>query len=125
MLPTARKLVSMMTKRTFLETIIASAISEDVKAFAEKELASLDKKNASAKVKRTEISPADKEAMSKIMDYCSTHKHSLGSELGIHCGISTPKAIALGKKLVDMGQLKISTVKVEKVGERKVFSLVD
>lgn len=46
-----------MTKREFLNTVIATIDNEEVKAFAEKEIAMLDKKNAtrSSKPTKTQI----------------------------------------------------------------------
>lgn len=113
-----------MTKREFMNAIATkSTITDEMVAMALTELANLDKKNASAKAHRIEKASADKPLMEAIATYLGEHAKGLGSEIGVACGISTPKAIALAKKMVASGELVETEVSIPKVGKRKVYSL--
>lgn len=93
-----------MTKRDFLERVIATNSDEEILAFAKKELESLARKNAKAEEKRKEKSTERYELVDAV------YKHLVSSASAMSCAdviafigvyydleYSTPKAAALMK----------------------------
>jgi hypothetical protein len=61
--------------------------------------------------------------MNSIVEYIKTNGSQVASALGAALGISTQKASALCKILVDGGELTVADVKVKGKGTVKCYSL--
>lgn len=109
-----------MTTREFYEAIInGNTITAEMQDIARKGLASLEKKNEKAKEHRLEKKAADAPIIEKMLEAASEFK--LTSVLATECGVNTPKASALARRLVEEGRLVEMEVKVPKVGTRKAY----
>lgn len=114
-----------MTTREFYENIINSNTNEEMVVKAKELLASLDKKNG----KRAETEKAKRELenapiIKAIQDF-ATEKGSfvIASEIAEKCGISTSKASAMAKKLVESGFFKVEDTKIKGKGTVKAYHL--
>ena len=111
-----------MTTREFYEAIInGETVTAEMQEIARKGLAALEKKNEKAKEHRLEKKAADAPLIEKMLEVAKESK--LTSELAVACGISTPKASALARRLVEEGRLTETEVKVPKVGTRKAYKV--
>ena len=113
-----------MTKREFLETVIAQ-MSENtaVVEVATAELKALDNKNAKAKAKRMEKNAQNEPIEKAIVEYLTEHTTALASDLATATNLTTSKIVAVANKMVERNELKVARVKIAKVGERNQYSL--
>lgn len=114
-----------MTKREFLNAVIATS-ADDVKAFAQNELAALDNRNNSrsssnAKKKAEEYAPII-EALSGY--FGANEGVHLTSEVAAANELSTSKASAVLRKMVDGGTIGVKDVKVKGKGVQKGYFLI-
>lgn len=111
-----------MTKREFMEKIIAVVEDNELKDFAKAEIEKLDKANANRSAKRAEKAKENepiKEAIKETLDEGAL----MASEIGEEIGHSTQKITALCRQMVEDGILKVEDVKVKGKGKRKAYSL--
>ena len=106
-----------MTQREFYNTVIASTDNDKLKAFAENALAKLDERNAkrASKPSKTQIA---NEPIIKAIAEVLTDEPMLASKIAELCGISTPKASALVKKVEGVC---VTDVKVKGKGTQKGY----
>ena len=106
-----------MTQREFYNTVIASTDNDELKAFAENALAKLDERNAkrASKPSKTQIA---NEPIIKAIAEVLTDEPMLASKIAELCGISTPKASALVKKVEGVC---VTDVKVKGKGTQKGY----
>lgn len=105
-----------MTKREFLQAVTEiEGVNEEIKAFAEKEIDSIDVRLEKAKAKRAEKKAADQPLYDKIGEIL-TDKPQIASEIAEVLGVSTQKTSALLRTLVGEGKVAKETVKVPKRG---------
>lgn len=114
-----------MTKREFLNAVIATA-ADDIKAFAQNELDALDNRNSSrassnAKKKAEEYAPII-EALSGY--FGANEGIHLTSEVAAANDLSTSKASAILRKMVDGGMIGVKDVKVKGKGMQKGYFLL-
>jgi len=108
-----------MTKREFFNTVIATVENEEIKAFAQAEVAKLDAYNASRKSKPSKKSLENEPLIAKIAEVL-TDEPKLASEIAEKVGLSTPKVSALAPKI---DGVKVTEVKVKGKGVRKAYSI--
>lgn len=114
-----------MTKREFLNAVIANS-TDDVKAFAQNELAALDNRNSSrassnAKKKAEEYAPI----IEALSSYFSANEGvHLTSEIAAENDLSTSKVTAVLRKMVDAGTVGVQDVKVKGKGVQKGYFLI-
>ena len=108
-----------MTQRDFYTTVIATVDNDELKAFAENAIAKLDERNAkrASKPSKTQIA---NEPIVKAIAEILTDEPMLASKIAELCGISTPKASALVKKV---DGVKVCDVKVQGKGTQKGYFL--
>ena len=108
-----------MTKREFLNAVIAETQNEELKAFATSEIEKLDVRNAkrSERPSKTQIA---NEPIIKAIAEVLTNEPMLASEIAKACEISTQKASALAKKVEGV---KVTDVKVKGKGTQKGYYL--
>lgn len=112
-----------MTQREFLEKVIATSTEAEIVEKAKELVKALNEKNAkrASKLSKTQI---ENEAIkAEILEYLAGDKVQTAPEIGVGVGISTQKASALAKQLVESGKVVQSEIKVPKKGKLKAYSL--
>ena len=120
-----------MTKREFLNEVIAviDGTSEvdvlELKEFAKAEIVKLDERNASRSSKPTKAQIENEPIKEKILEVLSTGERMVASAIAERLEISTQKASALCRQLVESKQLKVEDVKIPKKGKQKAYSILE
>ena len=118
-----------MTKREFLNEVIAviDGTSEmdalELKEFAKAEIVKLDERNANRSAKPTKAQIENKSIKEKILEVLSTEERMVASAIAEKVEISTQKASALCRQLVESKQLKVEDVKIPKKGKQKAYMI--
>lgn len=118
-----------MTKREFLNEVIAviDGTSEvdvlELKDFAKAEIVKLDERNASRSSKPTKAQIENEPIKEKILEVLSTGEKMVASAIAERLEISTQKASALCRQLVESKQLKVEDVKIPKKGKQKAYMI--
>ena len=116
-----------MTKREFFNEVIAviDGTSEvdvlELKEFAKAEIVKLDERNASRSSKPTKTQIENEPIKEKILEVLSTGERMVASAIAERLEISTQKASALCRQLVESKQLKVEDVKIPKKGKQKAY----
>jgi len=116
-----------MTKREFMQAVIAIATEMnkvDIKEFAESEISKLDARNAKRASKPSKTAQANepiKKAIAQFLDDKDTPMTA--KEIGESVEISTQKASALCRQMVESGLLNVTDVKVKGRGKQKGYSV--
>ena len=120
-----------MTKREFLNEVIAviDGTSEvnvlELKEFAKAEIVKLDERNASRSSKPTKAQIENEPIKEKILEVLSTGERMVASAIAEKVEISTQKASALCRQLVESQKLKVEEVKIPKKGKQKAYSILE
>ena len=115
-----------MTNREFYTAIIGNPnVADDLKTFAQAEIDKLDARNDKRKNTQTKAQKENEGVMTAIVDTITANGSMVASEIGTALGISTQKASALCKLLVDGGKLTVADIKVKNKGTVKQYSLVE
>lgn len=114
-----------MTKREFLEQVITETQNIELRAFAMKEIEKLNERNAKRSSTETKTQIENKEHKVKILDFLKGKDFTSASAIGLGCEISTNKASALCRQLVEDNQLIVTEIKSEKKGKVKGYKLVE
>lgn len=120
-----------MTKREFLNEVIAviDGTSEvnviELKEFAKAEIAKLDERNASRSSKPTKAQIENEPIKEKILEVLSTGERMVASAIAEKVEISTQKASALCRQLVESGKLSVEEVKIPKKGKQKAYHILE
>lgn len=112
-----------MTNRQALTKVIGGEITDEVKAWAEAEIAKLDKKNAKRKATEGEIKEENKpiaEAILKALEGGAM----LSADLAKAIGQTTQKTNGVAGEMVKLKTLTKTKVKVKGKGEQTSYSLV-
>jgi hypothetical protein len=88
-------------------------------------LAKLDERNEKRKNTKTKEQIANEGTMTAIVDYIKANGSQVASALGVALEISTQKASALCKILVDGGELTVADKKIKGKGSVKEYSLAN
>lgn len=116
-----------MTKREFLNEVVAviDGTSEvdvlELKDFAKAEIVKLDERNANRSSKPTKTQIENEPIKEKILEILSTGERMVASAIAEKVGISTQKASALCRQLVESKKLKVEDVKIPKKGKQKAY----
>ena len=116
-----------MTKREFLNEVIAviDGTSEvnvlELKEFAKAEIVKLDERNANRSSKPTKTQIENEPIKEKILEVLSTEERMVASAIAEKVEISTQKASALCRQLVESKKLKVEDVKIPKKGKQKAY----
>lgn len=114
-----------MTNREFYTAIIGNPnVADDLKTFAQAEIDKLDARNDKRKNTQTKAQKENEGVMTAIVDTITANGSMVASEIGTALGISTQKASALCKLLVDGGKLTVADIKVKNKGTVKQYSAV-
>ena len=123
-----------MTKREFFESVIRYACdgedvindvnANDLIAFAQEEIETLDKRNAARSAKPSAKQIENEAIKKKIIEAFTGKKKALASAIGETVGISTNKASALCRQLVAEKRMTVEEVKVPKKGMQKAYTVI-
>ena len=115
-----------MTEREFLTKVIAiKGISKELSDYATEGIAKLDARNDKRKNTQTKAQKENEGVMTAIIDHLTANGADVASSIGTALGISTQKASALCKLLVDSGKLTVADVKVKGKGTVKQYSVAE
>lgn len=110
--------------REFLETITATeAIDGSLKDFAATELAKLDAKNARRKEIPSKTQIENEPIKTAILKLMADGTTRFSNDVAEAIGISTSKASALLRQLVDENHLSVMDAKVPSKGIKKAYTL--
>lgn len=112
-----------MTNREFLNIVITSAISDEMTEKAQALLANMDKKNESRKAKPSKVAIANEPLKQAIVEFLTGNGVKVASEVGESLNITTQKASALLRQMVEDGIVVASEVKVPKKGKVKGYTI--
>lgn len=113
-----------MTNREFYTAIIANPnVAENIKAFAKGEIDKLDARNDKRKNTQTKAQKENESVMASILTHLANGS-AVASDIGSALGISTQKASALCKLLVNSGKVTVADIKVKNKGTVKQYTLV-
>lgn len=110
-----------MTYREFLNTVISANISDEISEFAKHEQTKLDNRNEK---RRNTLTPEQKEneaLKAKMLEVLTGTV--VASEVASKFGISTQKASALLRQIVEDGHATVGEVKVKGKGVVKAYTL--
>ena len=123
-----------MTKREFMESVIRYACdgedvindvnANDLIAFAQKEIQTIDERNAKRSTKPSAKQIENEAIKEKIIEAFTGKRKALASAIGEAMGISTNKASALCRQLVAEKKMTVEDVKVPKKGMQKAYTVV-
>lgn len=111
------------TARMALTDLINGKNMDKVKAWAENEIAKLDKKNAKRKTAEGEIKAENKEIAQAILNALANGS-MLSADLAKSIGQTTQKTNGVAGEMVKLGMLTKTKVKVKGKGEQTSYSLV-
>ena len=114
-----------ITSREVLTLIVNGVSNETTVGWATEMLAKMDEKNSTRKNTKSKEQIANEGVMDNIVAYIKTNGSQVASALGTALGISTQKASALCKILVDGGELTVADKKVKGKGSVKEYSLAN
>lgn len=112
-----------MTTREFLNAIVSANLSDEMTDKAKALIASLDKRNSARKDKPSKTAIANEPIKKAIVDYLTANGAKVSSEIGEALQMTTQKASALCRQLVEDGTLKSEEVKMPKRGKVKAYSV--
>lgn len=114
-----------MTNREFYNAIINGTMNDEIKAFAMEAIEKMNVRNekrSSAPSKKTlENEPIKEKIMEFIME---RNEKCVASAIANAVEISTQKASALCRQLVEDGKLTVEEVRVPKKGMQKAYSTI-
>lgn len=114
-----------MTNREFYTAIIGNPnVAEDLKIYAQGEIDKLDARNDKRKNTQTKAQKENEGIMTSILEHLANGS-AVASEIGSALGISTQKASALCKLLVNDGKLTVADIKVKNKGTLKQYTLAE
>ena len=112
-----------MTNREFYKAIIGSEVSEEIKAFAQEQIDKLDSKNEKRKNTQTKTQKENEGIKTQIVNLIEENGSMVASVIATKLNISTQKASALCKQLVEEKELVVSDIKVKNKGALKQYAI--
>ena len=111
-----------MTNREFYTAIINNEnVAQNIKDFAQGEIAKLDARNDKRKNTQTKAQKENEGIMTSILDHLANGS-AVASEIATAVGISTQKASALLRQIVADGKATVTDVKIPKRGVQKAYA---
>ena len=112
-----------MTNREFYKAIIGSEVNEEIKAFAQEQIDKLDSKNEKRKNTQTKTQKENEGIKTSIVNLIEENGSMVASVIATKLNISTQKASALCKQLVEEKELVVSDIKVKNKGTLKQYAI--
>ena len=113
------------TEREFLTAIVKGDFGTEFTDFAKARIAALDKKNAQRKVSKSALAhkAENDDIKTAILAVLVADKFTVTADLAAAVGISTQKASALARQLVESGAVIVTDVSVKGKGKVKGYAL--
>lgn len=112
------------TQRDFFKGIVEGAvITAEQAAYAADAIAKLDKRNEKRKTTPSKTAIENAPIKEKIVEFLEGKGPTPANAIGEGVGITTQKASALARQLVEAGELTVADVKVPKKGTVKAYAL--
>lgn len=112
-----------MTQREFFNAVINAKINDEMSTFAKEAIKKLDKRNESRSQTKSKTQLENESIKAKILEVLTTDELKVASEIGVMLEISTNKASALLRQLVESGLATVQDVKIPKKGKVKGYAL--
>lgn len=112
-----------MTNREFYTAVANEEMTAEVIAFAKEAIVKLDERNAKRNAKPSKTAIENEPIKAAIVEFLEGKEDMPAAEIAIACEISTNKASALCRQLVDEGKLSVKDIKVPKKGKCKGYTL--
>lgn len=112
-----------MTNREFYTAIINGSMTDEVKTHATEALAKLDERNQKRSSKPSKAQLENEPIKTTIIDYLTAHGGAVAADIAAEVDITTQKASALCRQLVESGRLTVEEVKIPKKGKCKKYSI--
>jgi hypothetical protein len=113
-----------ITQREFYTGIVEGAtITAEQEAFAKGEIAKLDKRNEKRKTTPSKTAIENEPIKKAIVEFLEGKGPTPANAIGEGVGITTQKASALARQLVEAGELTVADVKIPKKGTVKAYAL--
>ena len=113
-----------VTEREFLTSIKAGAvITAEQEAFAAARIVKLDERNEKRKATPSKTAIANEPIKADIVKALEGKGPTPAAAIGTALGITTQKASALARQLVEAGTLEVFEVKVKGKGKVKAYAL--
>ena len=112
-----------MTNREFFTAVVNGTITEEMIEHAKAAIVKLDETNEKRKNKPSKTTVANEPILAQITETL-TETPVTASDIAVACGISTQKASALLRQLVNAGVAVQSEVKLPKKGTVKAYAIV-
>lgn len=120
-----RKETNMMTKREFLNAVIANVDVVEIADFAKAEIEKMNARNAKRSHTPSKTAIANEPIKKAIVEWLKGQDApTVASAVAGELEISTQKASALCRQLVADGELNVTEVKVKGKGKQKGYSVV-
>lgn len=113
-----------MTNREFMMNVIAAAISDEMTAYAEEQVKKMDTKNETRRNTQSKTQAQNETIKNAVLEAMETDKVYVASEIAETMAISTQKASALLRQMVDAGKVEQTEVKVKNKGKVKGYKKV-
>lgn len=113
-----------ITQRDFFKGIVEGAvITPEQAAYAADAIAKLDKRNEKRKTTPSKTAIENAPIKEKIVEFLEGKGPTPANAIGEGVGITTQKASALARQLVEVGELTVADVKIPKKGTVKAYAL--
>lgn len=113
-----------ITQRDFFKGIVEGAvITAEQAAYAADAIAKLDKRNEKRKTTPSKTAIENAPIKEKIVEFLEGKGPTPANAIGEGVGITTQKASALARQLVEAGELTVADVKIPKKGTVKAYAL--
>lgn len=100
-----------MTRKEFYTAVIEADINENMNAFAEKELAKLDREAEYRRNTPTKKQKENEDIKATILTHFTADVHLSGAEVAEAVGITAQKANALLRQLANEGKISVEEIK--------------
>lgn len=112
-----------MTNREFYTAIMNGTMTDEIKAHAAEAIAKLDERNQKRSSKPSKTQLENEPVKTAIIDYLTVHGGAVAADIAAEVDITTQKASALCRQLVEEGKLTVEEVKIPKKGKCKKYSV--
>ena len=113
-----------MTQREFLNAVINANISEEMNAHAQKQIAAIDKRNATPSKAELAKRAEGEKLRAMIMGVLNAAEMPMtAASIAAACGVTTAKATPQLTKLVSAGEVAKSEVKVKGEGKKSAYAV--
>jgi predicted transcriptional regulator len=112
-----------MTMRDFLTAVVEDKLNDEMLDYAREAIKKLDARNEKRRNTESKTAKANAPIKAEILAYVEGSHPAIASEIAKALNITTQKASALCRQLVDEGTLVSGETKIPKKGKVKAYTL--